>query len=86
MPGEQYTLPSGSEAIIGLFAYYSKYNKRLFSDDPWTYTRLMDKKVQSFYMIVGGFAPDGLRLDYNISDCNYYGVAALQKFRSLVLR
>ncbi len=74
-----YEIPETLEAAVCILAQYFDSNMRLFSDNPWTYTRCKDK-VQGFQMIVGGFVPSGLvvyRNDYDIDDI---GVAALRKF------
>jgi hypothetical protein len=75
-----YEVPDTLEAttcILVQFFYDSKI--RLFNDKPWTYTRCKEN-VQGYQMVVGGFAPAGLYVDFNGYDCDDIGVAALRKF------
>jgi hypothetical protein len=75
-----YEVPTILEAATCILAEYSRSGKRLFSDRPWIYTRCQDN-VQGYQMIVGGFAPAGLRVHISpYYDRNHIGVAALRKF------
>jgi F-box domain len=75
-----YEVPETLEAAACILAKYFDSNTRLFSDNPWTYTRCKEN-VQNLQTFVGGFAPAGL----DVYCCNCYdfdiiGVAALRKF------
>ncbi|CCB86379.1 putative uncharacterized protein [Parachlamydia acanthamoebae UV-7] len=77
--GVPYQVPTTLEAATCILAEYSRSENRLFSDSPWTWTRCQEN-VQGFQMVVGGFAPVGLRVDYYYFDDGCLGVAALRKF------
>lgn len=77
LPG--YEVPETLEAAACILSQYFMDSKRLYSDDPLTYTRCKEE-LQGYQTVVGGFAPAGLgvfNLDY---DSDYIGVAALRKF------
>ena len=78
--GVPYQVPTTLEAATCILAEYSRSENRLFSDSPWTYTRCKEN-VQGYQVVVGGFAPAGLSVDYNDHyDDGNIGVAALRKF------
>ena len=62
-----YEVPSILEAVACIFAQYFRSSligsngppTRLFSDNPWTYTRCKEN-VDGYQVVVGGFAPAGL--------------------------
>ena len=79
-----YRVPKIAEAIICINAQYlrsKESKKRLFSTEPWTYTRCQEN-VQGFQTIVGRFAPSGLYVyvTRNYSDGDDIGVAGLREF------
>lgn len=69
-------------ATVGILTHYARTGKCLFSDDPWTYTRCIEV-IRNYRIVVGGFAPGGLYLNYYY---HYYfvhnnvGVGGLRKF------
>lgn len=72
-----YRLPKAGEAIVCIMAYYLRSKKRLFSDEPRTFTRCLEN-TGSYRIVLGDFALSGLVID----DRNTYandatGVAAL---------
>ena len=73
-----YRVPKTGEAIVCIMADYLRSKKRLFSDDPWTYTRCQEN-VRGYQVIVGGFASSGLSVDDHICNCGSIGVAGLRE-------
>ena len=73
-----YRVPKTAEAIICIAAEYLRSKKRLFSDEPTTYTRCQEN-VQGYQVVVGGFDPSGLFV-CNSTDCVSIGVAGLREF------
>ena len=74
----EYQVPKLIDAITCIFAEYASSGTRLYSTDPWTYTRCQEK-IRGYQSIVGGFAPAGLIVDnYFVGDD--IGVGALRKF------
>ncbi len=75
-----YEVPTTLEAATCILAEYSSSKTRLFGNTPWPYTRCQEN-IQSFQLIVGGFAPDGLDVFCNTyGDDPGIGVAARRKF------
>ncbi len=75
-----YEVPETLESAACILSQYFDSNIRLFSDNPWTYTRCKDK-VQGFEMvIVGGLSPAGLVVGKDFCNFDFFGVAALRKF------
>ena len=76
-----YEVPGALESAACILSQYFGSNIRLFSDNPWTYTRCKEK-VQGYQMVVGGFAPACLCVFYYDDDdgIDGIGVAALRKF------
>ena len=74
-----YRVPKMAEAIVCIAAEYLRSKKRLFSNDPSTYTRCQEN-VQGFQIIVGYFKEYGLDVDKNHDDDDDIGVAALREF------
>ena len=74
-----YEVPETLEAAACILSQYFGSNIRLFSDNPWTYTRCKEK-VQDFQTVIGCFAPAGLHLSSGGFDSSRTGVAALRKF------
>ena len=82
-----YEVPSVLEAVACIFAQYFRSSligsnnppTQLFSYNPRrTYTRCKEN-VESYQVVVGGFAPYGLSVT-GIRDCVSIGVAGLRKF------
>ena len=76
-----YAVPTTLEAATCILAEYSRSGKRLFNNEPLTYTRCQEK-VQGYQVLVGGFgfARAGLDVDCNSGNDVDIGVAALWKF------
>jgi hypothetical protein len=72
----RWRFPKVAEAIVCIAAVYLKSDQRLFSDEPWTFTRCQDR-VEDLQIIVGGFASSGIRVDNNSYVSDYIGVAGL---------
>ena len=72
-----YVVPKALEAAVCIFMQYVSSAKRLYGDNPWTYTRCQEA-TQGYQIGVGGFSPGGLRVndEYIHEDV---GVGALRK-------
>ncbi|MBA3603685.1 MAG: hypothetical protein H0W50_08605 [Parachlamydiaceae bacterium] len=78
-------VPTALEAVVSILTHHVRSGERLFSDNPITYTRCLDV-YKGYQVVVGGFALSGLRVHYYYSDGDdRLGVAALRKFRPLVI-
>jgi hypothetical protein len=74
-----YEVPSILDAAASILLEYIRSGRRLFSNKPWTYTRCQ-QAVNGYQLVVGGFAPAGLGVDYYDNFGNeYHGVAGLRK-------
>jgi F-box-like len=75
-----YEVPETLEAAACILSQYFGSNIRLFSNNPWTYTRCKEK-LQAYQIVVGGFAPAGLSVNLTRNyGSDEIGVAALRKF------
>ena len=77
----QYEVPDLLSATVGILAHYVRTGERLFSREPFTYTRCRET-VGRYKTVVGYFAPAGLNLNDSHYDSAHYvvGVAALRKY------
>ena len=78
-----YELPGALEAATAMLSHHVCGEERLYSDSPWTYTRCREQVVykgSNCPVIVGGFSSGGIRVNDDINDYYYYGVAGLRKF------
>jgi hypothetical protein len=82
----EYEVPPALDAAACILAQYFDscngklaWGRRLFSDNPLTYTRCQEK-VGDYQVVVGGFAPSGLFVIFSRYDDDDIGVAALRKF------
>jgi hypothetical protein len=74
-----FEVPGVLESVACILSQFFLDSKtRLFGDNPWTYTRCPEQ-ARGYQIVVGGFAPAGLLVDY-IYDYDCLGVAALRKF------
>jgi NLR family CARD domain-containing protein 3 len=73
-----YQVPPILDATVCIFMEYVLSGTRLYSDNPWTYTRCQAKYGRDRQLVVGGFASGGLLVNPDF-DVNYDGVAALRK-------
>ena len=55
-----YQVPSILDATTCIFMEHVHSGTRLYSDNPWTYTRCQEKYNKDRQLVVGGFAPAGL--------------------------
>ena len=80
--GLPYKLPGALEAATAILSHYVRSRERLYTDDPWTYTRCQELVDNRYPVSVGGFSSGGLGVsgsfyyDYH----HYDGVASLRKF------
>ena len=78
-----YEVPGTLEAATCILSqYFADSKTRLYSDDPWIFTRCKDSVQDCLQTIVGGFASAGLGVTYSSYDVGGggIGVAALRKF------
>jgi len=66
-------MPSVLEAIVLNLMVFDLTGERLYGQDPWTYTRCVEKVDGKYPVVVGGFGSDGLNVndDYSISFFDY---------------
>jgi hypothetical protein len=80
-----YELPQALEAVTAILAHYVRNGERLYSDNPWTYTRCQERilhQSNEYPVVVGGFLSSGLFVidgDY-FYDYRVYGVAGCRRF------
>ena len=78
--GLAYEVPGALEAAVVMLLHHARSGERLYSDNPFTYTRCQEK-VQNFQLVVGGFSSGGLNVNFSSFDShNFVGVAGLRKF------
>jgi hypothetical protein len=78
----KYEVPALLDATACILLEYARSmgQTRLYSDEPWTYTRCQEN-IDGYELIVGGFASAGLCVDSrNCFDRDNLGVAATRKF------
>ena len=76
--GLGYQLPSALEASVVMLLHYVMSGARLYSDNPWTYTRCRDNSTAGYPVAVGGFSSEGLYV--GPLPRLVFGVAVLRKF------
>jgi hypothetical protein len=59
-----YEVPHILDAAVCIFMEYIRTGTRLYSYSRWIYTRCQEKYDANWQLVVGGFGPDGLRIDY----------------------
>ena len=75
-----YTVPGVLEAAVVVLLHHVRSGERLYSDNPYTFTRCQEK-VQKYQLIVGRFSSGGLHVNSSRSCYDSpYGVAGLRKF------
>jgi hypothetical protein len=77
-----YALATVLEAITCVTMNLEKSGEKqefLLSEDPWTYTRC-EEDIDSYPLVVGGFAPSGLFVSSNDYDNDDVGVVAVRRF------
>ena len=55
-------MPRVLEATVLLVVTFMSSGERLYSDNPWTYTRCSEQ-LAGYQLVVGGFSPDGVHVD-----------------------
>ena len=78
--GLPYEVPGALEAAVVMLLHHVRSGERLYSDNPYTYTRCRDKATNGNPVVVGGFSSGGLNVSDFHYDDNYDGVAGLRKF------
>jgi hypothetical protein len=69
-------MPQVLEATVLLVVTFMGSGKRLYNDDPRTYTRCTEQ-VCGYKLVVGGFSPDGVSVDGNHFDSVDVGVGGV---------
>ena len=78
--GLAYEVPGALEAAVVTLLHHVRSGERLYSDNPYTYTRCRDKYKNGYQLVVGGFSSGGLNVYYyNYGNYNF-GVSSLRKF------
>jgi hypothetical protein len=81
--GLPYELPGVLEAAAAILSHYVRSGERLYTDNPWTYTRcreLVAWNGANYPAVVGGFSSGGLHVDDSHGGSRNLGVAGLRKF------
>ena len=75
-----YAVPGALEAAVVVLLHHVRSGERLYSDNPYTYTRCRER-VRGLQLVVGGFSSGGLSVDNNYnSSRSDSGIAGLRKF------
>ena len=77
--GLPYEVPGALEAAVVTLLHHVRSGKRLYRDNPWTYTRCQES-VRNRQLIVGGFSSGGLSISSSSYGDRNVGVAGLRKF------
>jgi hypothetical protein len=81
-----YEVPKALEAATTILTHYvrNRDRERLYSDDPWTFTRCQESisyQSEEYPTVVGGFESSGLYVSYDSDDdCFLSGVAGCREF------
>ena len=78
-----YTVPGVLEAAVVVLLHHVRSGERLYSDNPYTYTRCQEKVQEyqlEYQLFVGGFSSVGLSVFSSNYDSSNFGVAGLRKF------
>jgi len=82
--GIGYEVPKLLDTIVGIFMEYVRTGERLFSDNPWTFTRCqeIDENKGKWQMVVGGFSASGVGVYDSDFDCDaeIRGISLFRKF------
>ena len=81
--GLLYELPDALEAAAAILSHYTRSGERLYTDDPWTYTRCQALVNGRYPVVVGGFSFGGLDVGFDLGSVGFSGsrgVASLRKF------
>jgi NLR family CARD domain-containing protein 3 len=76
-----YELPGALEAATAILSHYARSGERLYTDDPWTYTRCRELIANNKWpAIVGGFSSEGLVVGVSyVPNSSCGGVVDLRK-------
>jgi len=71
--GVGYEIPKVIEAAANILMHHVKTGERLYNIDKkqWTYTRCLEETKDEYSIIVGSFAPYGLRIAHNNGFCGF---------------
>jgi hypothetical protein len=78
-----YSVPTLVEAAVCILMHYVQTGKRLYCDDPYTFTRCQESvedDEEIWQVIVGGFLRSGLGVNYYRYVSRNVGVGGLRKF------
>ena len=78
--GLEYKVPGALEAAVVVLLHHVRSGERLYSSNPWTYTRCRNKDKNGNQRVVGGFTSEGLCVSYGPYAHGLFGVAGLRKF------
>ena len=82
--GLAYEVPGALEAAVVMLLHHVRSGERLYSVNPFTYTRCRESVVvddNDYSVVVGGFSWGGLSVCIYVYDsCSLGGVAGLRKF------
>ena len=78
--GLPYEVPGALEAAVVMLLHHVRSGERLYSDNPYTYTRCREKAINGNPVVVGGFSSGGLFVNYYDYGSHFNGVAGLRKF------
>jgi hypothetical protein len=76
--GYGYQVPTVLDAAVSILMECVSTGTRLYSANPYTYTRCQEKWNRDWQLVVGGFSLSGLSVDCDSYDPQYYGVGALR--------
>jgi NLR family CARD domain-containing protein 3 len=77
-----YEMPDALSAATAILLHHARTGERLYTDDPYTYTRCQEKVLGNEYpVVVGGFSSGGIDVhsSYRVHDHDD-GVSCLRKF------
>ncbi len=77
-----YEVPFLLESATSIFMEYVQSGTRLYSDNPWTFTRCQDKRPSAYPnypLVVGGFSSGGLGVGLSSGDDGNDGVGGSRK-------
>jgi hypothetical protein len=77
-----YKMPDALSAATAILLHHARTGERLYTDDPYTYTRCQEKVLGNEYpVVVGGFSSGGIDVhsSYRVHDHDD-GVSCLRKF------
>jgi hypothetical protein len=79
--GLPYEMPHTLSAATAILLHHARTGERLYTDDPFTYTRCQEKVLGNKYpVLVGGFGPASLDVCGSYVDDISRGVACCRKF------